>query len=396
MPARRAHATAIPRPRVAIVGANFAGLRAAQRLDARFDVTVFDPSANFEWLPNIHELVSGTKRPAELRLSRRRLVQRAGHRFVRAAVASIDARRGRLQTTTGGSYSFDYLIVAIGGRNETYGVPGADRHALPFKSVSECESIRRRLAALARGRESRAIVIVGGGFEGVEVLGEILRRYRAREHLHVHLVEAGPRLMANASAKIDAAVRRHCAKLNVTIHTGQPVARVTRTGVLLRDGRRLRSDLTIWTGGVVAPALLATAGLAPRARQWAPVDATLRSLRYPGVFVIGDAAGLPRPLAKQAFHALEMAEVAADNVMRASAGRRLRAYRPSRTPMLVAFGDLDTFLVAGNTVVANAALAAGKEAVYQLTMAQIDPPSNAQALRPLATRAAGLRRRLGS
>ena len=78
MPARRARATAALRPRVAIVGANFAGLRVAQRLDARFDVTVFDPSPSFEWLPNIHELVSGVKRPAELRLSRRRLIARLG------------------------------------------------------------------------------------------------------------------------------------------------------------------------------------------------------------------------------------------------------------------------------------------------------------------------------
>jgi NADH dehydrogenase len=121
----------------------------------------------------------------------------------------------------------------------------------------------------------------------------------------------------------------------------------------------------------------------------------LRSLRHPNVFVIGDAAGLPRPLAKQAFHALEMGECAAENVARAAAGRKLLTYRPSRTPLLVAFGDLDTFLVAGRTVVANAALAAGKEAVYQLTMAQIDPPTSAQALRPLAARAVGLSRRFG-
>jgi hypothetical protein len=45
--------------------------------------------------------------------------------------------------------------------------------------------------------------------------------------------------------------------------------------------------------------------------------------------------------------------------------------------------------------VAVPAFAAGKEAVYQLTMAQIDPPSNTRALGPLVARAAGLRRKLG-
>ena len=394
MAARRRHPAAPARPRIAIVGANFAGLRAAQRLGSAFDVTVFDPSPWFEWLPNIHELVSGTKRPQELRLSRRRLVTRAGHRFVRAAVTDIDAKRGRLVTAAGAGHGFDYCVVAVGGRNETHGVPGAERHALPFKCIADCEEIRRRLVALDRARRPCSVVIVGGGFEGVEALGEILRRYRARTHIAVHIIEAGPALMAGTSPRIDAIIRRHCAQLNVQIHTGSPVARVTPGAVQLQGGGRVRSDLTIWTGGVVAEPLLVDAGLAPRARQWAPVDWTLRSQRRANVFVIGDAAGLPRPVAKQAFHALDMGDCAADNVERAAAGRALRAFRPSRTPLLVAFGDLDTFLVAGRTVIANPTLAAGKEAVYQLTMAQIDPPSNSEALRPLALRAAGLKRRL--
>jgi NADH dehydrogenase len=397
-PTRRrpaAPARAPARPRVAIVGANFAGLRAAQRLGREFEVTVFDPSPWFEWLPNIHELISGTKRPAELRLSRRRLVTRAGHRFVQAAVTSIDAKRGRLETAAGVEHRFDYCIVAIGGCNETHGVNGAERHALPFKSVDDCELIRRRLAALGRARRPTSVVIVGGGFVGIEALGEILRRYRSRTQMLVHLVEAGPRLMASTSARIDAAVRKHCAGLNVRIHTGVPVAKVTPGAVHLRGGERLRSDLTIWTGGAVAPPLLVAARLATGPRQWAAVEWTLRSRRFDNVFVIGDAAGLPRMLAKQAFHALEMGDCAAGNIERAAAGRALRPFRPARTPLLVAFGDLDTFLIAGRTVVAVPAFAAGKEAVYQLTMAQIDPPSNPKALGRLAARAAGLRHRIG-
>ena len=382
------------RPRVAIIGANFAGLRAAQGLGSEFDVTVFDPSPWFEWLPNIHELVSGTKRPADLRLSRKRLVTSSGHRFVRDAVTAIDAKRGTLATAAGTVHEFDYCIVAVGGIEETYGVRGVERHALSFRNVEHCAAIGRRLAVLLRGRAPRSIVIVGGGFAGVEALGEILRRYRSRADLTLHVVEAGPGLMSAVSPKIDGDVRKHVRHYDVRIHTGVPVAAITATGVRLQSGKRIRSDLTIWTGGGVAPPLLHAAKLAPKPRQWAPVDATLRSRRYRKVFVIGDAAALPQSIPKQAFHALEMGERAAENVRRAAAGRALRPYRPSRTPMLVAFGDLDTFLVAGRSVVANPVLAAGKEAVFQVTMAQIDPPSSVQALGGLASRVIGVTRRL--
>jgi NADH dehydrogenase len=387
------------RPRIAIVGANFAGLAAARQLGGEYAVTVFDRSPSFEWLPNIHELLSGVKRPVDLRLPRRRLVTRAGHRFVRAEVAAIDAPAGRLATSTGRKFGFDSCIVAVGGVDETFGVRGADRYALPFKSVDDCAAIGRKLATLARTPGKRSVVIVGGGLEGVEALGEILRRYGNREGIGITLVEAGARLLPGMPARLDAAVRAHCKGRSVRILTNSPVTAVTPKQVRLRSGETVRSDLTLWTGGVTAPPLLHESGLADGPRQWAPVTAALRSRRFDNVFVIGDAAALPRPLAKQAYYALQMGAAAADNVARALAGRALRDFEPSAKPKLIAFGDLDTFLVSGRTVVASRGLAALKEAVFQITMAEIDPPLNPTALTALTGRlgsaARDLAQRLG-
>jgi hypothetical protein len=75
-----------PSKRVVIIGANFAGLSCAQRLSRRHAVTVVDSSAHFEFLPNIHELLSGMKKPALLRLPRERLLHRLGHTFLQDTV----------------------------------------------------------------------------------------------------------------------------------------------------------------------------------------------------------------------------------------------------------------------------------------------------------------------
>lgn len=381
------------RPRIAIVGANFAGIAAAQQLDDRYDVTVVDRSPWFEWLPNIHELLSGLKRPADLRLPRSRLVKRAGHRFVRAEAAMVDARGGAVVTTTGRRIPFDACIVAAGGVNETFGVPGAQRHALAFTGVDACAGIGRRLSALARRREPASVVIVGGGFEGIEALGEILRRYGDRQSLRISMVEAGATLMPGSSPTLDRTVRRHCARRDVRFLTRTRVTKVTPKRVHLDAGEVLRSDLTIWTAGASPAPLLRASGLADGPRQWAPVTQDLRSRRFDNVFVIGDAAALPRPLAKQAFYAQQMGACAADNVARALAGRRLRHFKPAPKPMLLTFGALDTFLVAGRSVIASPALAAAKEAVYQVTMAQLDPPLDGGALRGAARRFTGAARR---
>ena len=378
------------RPRIVIVGAGFAGLSAARRLGRGYAVTVIDRSASFEWLPNIHQLLSGAKRPKDLRLPIRRLVSRAGHRFVRAGVTHVDGRAGALTTADGRAIEFDACIIAVGGVNDTYGVRGADRHAMPFKGVTDCAAIGHRLIALARQREERSVVIVGGGLEGVEALGEILRRFRSCGSLRVSVVESGPRLLAGAPPALDAAVRALAAPLGVRFCTGSPVTAVTRTRVELRSGEILHSDLTIWTGGVTASPLLRESGLVGKAKSWAPVTPALQSKRFKSVFIVGDAATLPSPLPKQAYYAMQMGRCAADNARRWLAGRPMRAFRPDPKPMLVAFGDLDTFLVRGRSVIASPRLALLKEAVFQFTMAEIDPPLEPSALRDLTARLRGL------
>lgn len=367
------------RRRIVIVGANFAGLTAAQHLSREHAVTVIDSSSSFEWLPNIHELLSGVKRPATLRLSRPRLVARTGHRLVRATVAAIDPPAAKVITANGRQLGFDVCIVAVGGVNDTFGVPGAERYAMPFKSVDQCEAIGRALARLARRPGELSVVIVGGGLEGVEALGEVLRRYRHRSQLTIRVIEGAPTLLPGTPVALDAAVRARCAPYGVRFHTRTLVTKVTRSRVHLSSGESVHSDLTIWTGGAAAPALLHDSGLTEEPKQWAPVTDGLRSQNFPNVFVIGDAADLPHPIGKQAYYAMQMGACAADNVVRALAGQVLHPFTPSAKPMLISLGDLDTFFVSGNTVIAAPALAVLKEAVFQTTMAQIDPPLGADA-----------------
>jgi NADH dehydrogenase len=313
-------------------------------------------------------------------------VERAGHRFVQATVAEIDAGAGRLVTSGGRSIGFDACIVAVGGVHDTFGVPGADRHAMPFKGVDNCDAIGRRLAQLARRPGRRSLVIVGGGLEGIEALGEILRRFRHGDAFEVCVVEAGARLLPGTPHALDAAVRAHCAGRDVRILTRSRVTSVTQARVRLDTGESLRSDLTLWTGGSAPSPLLHASGLADRPGSWVSVKASLQSRRFENVFVAGDAAALPRPLGKQAYYAMQMGECAANNVVRALEGRRLRNFRPSRKPMLVAFGDLDTFLVSGKSVVASPALAAAKEAIFQVTMARLDPSFSVASVRRGASR----------
>ena len=372
---------------IVIVGANFAGLECARQLSDRHRVTVFDPNPHIEFLPNIHELLSGVKSPPDLRLSKRRLVETSGHQFVQTRVAAIDLHSGNIETIRGRRVTYDICVVAVGGVNHTHGVSGVEQFARPFKSVNDCQGIGRRLQQLFSHKSKPRLVIVGGGLEGIEALGEILRRYRKHSGYRIDLIESDERLLPDAPFSVGREVRKASEPYAVHFHTGKRVAKVLKKSVILDSGQQLRSDLTIWTGGALPSPLLADCGLSPSPDQWAPVRNTLQSCRSRRVFVIGDAAQLPAPIGKQAYHAMDMAATAAGNITNLLADRPLEDFKPSAKPTLLSFGDLSTFIVFEHAALAGTSLAAAKEGVYQATMAAWDARAGLASLKGVYRRA---------
>jgi NADH dehydrogenase len=364
----------LPSKEVLIIGANFAGLTAAASFPDSFHVTVVDASPYFEFLPNIHELISGIKTPQVLRTPKKRILERTGHRLLEERIVALDPAACRATTESGENLSFDVCILAVGGVNNTFGVPGAAEHGMPLKSVADAHAIGQRLAALVGSKPDPSVVIVGGGLEGVESLGEILRRFRATKGLQIHLVEREKFLVPEEPKALDREIRRRVRKHPVSFHMEKSVAEVGPDRVNLATGEVLPADLVIWTGGVAPNPLLAQSGLASTPDSWAKVNRCLQSTVHENIFIAGDAAEPPRPLIKQAYYALDMGKCAAANAQRWLRDRPLRPLCAPPRPSLIALGDLDTYLVLGRLVIAGKGLAALKEGVFQFNMSKQDPP----------------------
>lgn len=368
------------KPRVVIVGGGFAGLNAAQQLkSSRYEVTVIDPSPHIEWLPNIHEIISGVKKGDELRLNRAILVRRLGHQFVMQRAESLTSSFVELEN--GKRIPFDVCIVATGSVNNTFGVAGADQHALPMKSVEQCQVIARRLHRASLSHRTTRVTVVGGGIEGVEAFGEILRAYRHRPQFEFTVVDSSERLLSHCPGNLDGAIRQHTDRLRVEYDLGKKVEEVDAEGICFTDGSAIESNITIWSGGAAPNPFLEQAHLTEAPGQWAEVNGTFQSCNRENVFIIGDAA---KPggveLSKQAFHAIDMGKAAAHNVERLLAGKPLRDFTPSHKPQVVTFGDLDTFMVFKDFSLSSGVLGAAKEAIYTLGLLQMAPPKNGKDL----------------
>ncbi|MBI9074112.1 MAG: FAD-dependent oxidoreductase [Desulfatibacillum sp.] len=365
--------TSKKRPRVLIVGANFGGLSAAKALPKGFQVTVLDPWPYFEFLPNIHELVSQIKKPGQIRISRRKIVEAAGHRFLQEKAAYWLPRENYVKTENGTEVPYDFAICAIGGAANFFNAPGAEEIAVGFKSVEDCHAIGKTLAMRMDSGKPFSIAIVGGGIEGVEALGEVLRRYGKRPGIDIHLIDGNNRVLGFGPPGLHEMVVDRCRNLPVSFHMGRSVRKVSTGTLELADGETIPADMTIWTGGVKPRGELLAWGLARESGEWAPVNDSLRSIEHPNLFVVGDTAGLNKPLAKQAYHAMDMGKCAARNIIRLSKGKKLTSFKPSPKPTLITFGNLDTYLVADSFSLAGPALSFAKEAVYQTVMPQFDP-----------------------
>ncbi|WP_439102848.1 NAD(P)/FAD-dependent oxidoreductase [Congregibacter sp.] len=366
---KRQFANRVKKPKVIIVGGGFAGLACARELPSEdFAVTLIDRKNSFEFLPNIHELVSGVKKPMQVQLPLKGNLRAAGHRFVKGDVTAMDPDTRRVTLDSQKHYDADYLVIALGSRDADYGVSGVDRHSYGFKSVAQCQAIHKRLNSLSKS--GGKTVIIGGGLEGIEALGEVLRRYRDKP-LELTIVEAQDQLLPGGPHAVGRLIAQHCEEWQVACVMDDPVARITAKTVLLSSGRRLRSDLTVWTGGPAPPPLLAASGLA-EAERWAPVDKFLNHPGYRNIFIAGDVAEPEKPISKQAYHALDMGRLIGENIQRQEKGKRLRRYRPSPKPSLLSFGDIDSVLVSDNLALAGPPLGAGKEAVFAAVMAQLD------------------------
>ena len=364
------------RSRVVIVGGNFAGLVAASRLSSDHDVTVVDARADFEWTPNIHEILSGVKDRTGVVLPRAQCVTRYGHTFLQDLVTHIDPDSNSLVTESGLVLPYDACLIAAGSQRATFGIEGAEAHALGLRLADDAVRIAGRLDKLAKRKRRASVVIVGGGVSGIEALGEILRRRGQGDEFNIHVIERESRILAQQPESLASDAANRCAPFPVTLHTDAAIGHVEARSVTLESDEKLTADLCIWSAGTVLPDFLRDAGLNEADDEWLPVDDTLRSYYADNIFIAGDCAALHDPVRKQAYHAMAMGEVAGDNIARLLRDRPLRRFRPAPMPMLISFGDITTWFVVGDYAVASPVLAAAKEGIYQATMARLASPKD--------------------
>ncbi|MEV4350939.1 SDR family oxidoreductase [Actinoplanes sp. NPDC049596] len=315
---------------VVIVGggyASFAAYRALRRRMRRaigrgdVRVVIVAPGARHSFHGWTGEVIAGTLDRSLLESSTAEISPGAEVVEGRVTLVALADRQIGVEPDAGGRerwLAFDHLVLAAGavGRD----LPGA---GLTPGQLAE----RSSLVTAGAG----PVVVVGGGFAGVETAAAIAERWgrERRAGGGVTLMQSGdvliPELMPRY-ARLDRYVRRRLSEAGVTVRTSTKVVAVTPDGVHLADGSAVPAALVVTAVGRRPVALPGTEGLDRRPDGRLVVD---RRLRVPGaerVWAVGDDAAVPRPFAggvcpPNALWALKQGAVAGRNIARGLKGR---------------------------------------------------------------------------
>jgi len=108
--------------------------------------------------------------------------------------------------------------------------------------------------------------------------------------VRIALVEAAPNLLPSMPEKLRVKAATILTELGVRLVLGSKVVTASAQDMTLASGDRLVGRTLVWTGGIMAPPLLAQSGLPTARNGQVVVDEYLRIPAFANVYAIGDAA----------------------------------------------------------------------------------------------------------
>ena len=238
--------------RVVVLGAGYAGLTLARRLESKLpetvDLVVVDEADQHLVQHELHRVI---RRPAvedAITVPLRDALDRATIRATRVEDLDRDSRRVYLRD---GTLDYDYAAVCLGAQTAFYDLPGVDEHGIPLKRLAHAHRIRD--AVLDACEVDGHAVVGGAGLSGVQVAGELAALADERgADLDVTVLERLDSVAPAFPEAFQSAVHDALDAAGVTVHTNARVTGATAEAVEL-DDRTVPYDAFVWTGGIRGP-----------------------------------------------------------------------------------------------------------------------------------------------
>lgn len=349
---------------ICILGGGFGGLYTALALDRlpwpplqHPRITLVDQRDRFTFAPLLYELLTGELQTWEVAPPYAELLSETRIQFRQTAVNQVDLANQRVDLADGSSLDYDRLVLALGGETPVDQVPGAQEHAIPFRTVHDAYRLDERLRLLETSEVDKIrVAIVGGGTSGVELACKLADRLGKRGRLR--LVERGEDLLKRSPEFNREASRKALSDRGVWLDLETQVTQVTGDSLSLDYRGQIDTipvDIVLWTVGTQVAEVVRSLPVPHNDQGQLTITPTLQVVEHPHVFALGDlaacedAAGQRIPATAQA--AFQQADYAAWNIWADLSDRPLLPFRYQNLGEMMTLGiDNATLMGLGLTL----------------------------------------------
>ena len=335
--------------KICILGGGFGGLYTALKLQnypwsriGQPEITLIDQNERFVFLPFLYELLTNEMQVWEIAPTFEQLLKETQINFIQDEVQGIDPVQQQISLKNQGTLDCDYLVLALGGETPLTAIPGAQDHALPFRTLSDAQQLQHKLHALEESTQSQIkVVVVGAGPSGVELSCKLSDRLGSRGE--IHLLDRNDVILKTGSTFNQQAALKALNERQVNLQLNTGVKEVQADRLLLDNSdQSLEADLILWTVGNTIPSVIADLDLPKNDRGQIRTDATLQVQEHSHIYAIGDLAtgvdvtGQPIPQTAQA--AFQASDYVAWNLWATISGRQARGFRYSHLGEMLTLG----------------------------------------------------------
>lgn len=354
---------------VVVIGAGFAGVAATKKLSKHFKknkdvmITLIDRHSYQTYMTELHEVAAGRVEPDAIQFDLQRLFNRNKNvDIVTDEVTNVD-HQNKVVETVNTKFSYDYLVLAMGGEPNTFDVPGVKEHGFTMWSWEDANTIRRHIkdtveaAANVHDVEKRramlTAVVSGAGFTGVELVGDLME-WKDRlakdnkldpDEFSLYLVEAAPQILGVVTEKESSKAEKYMKKKGIQIIKGNGVSQVNEDSVELSDGTVIPSHTLIWTAGVKANTDTAEYGIEKARAGRLVANQFMEAQGAEDVYLAGDIVYYEepdkdnRPVPQIVQNAEQTGHTAANNIIAKIEGKEKVPHKSNYQGFMISIGS---------------------------------------------------------
>ncbi len=357
--------------RVVVIGGGFAAVQFAKTLRSKLrasecDILLFNRENHMVFHPLLADVAGASINADAAAAPLRQMLPGVECRTER--VQRIDLASSEIEFDDGNGaltrLHYDHVVIACGAESNLGIIPGMTDHAFAFKVMRDAILLRQHIVRQMESAEATTdpdlrrwhlrFIIVGAGFSGVEVAGEInelvrssTRFYRnfRKEDVVVSLVHSQDQLLPEVAPRLREFARKRMEKAGITMLLNTRAVAATHEGVELNDGRMLTGATVVCTiGTATSPIVQALDVAKERGRIRATPE--MRIEGQTNAWAIGDCAYIinafdNKPAAPTGQFAERQGRQAALNVVRILQAKPTQPFRFKALGQLCSIGGYE-------------------------------------------------------